>query len=122
MPGVWLPVIYGTYDPESKAVELFGCVTAPDAHLSPEQTLELRFQMLRTLVHELAHHSDRTQRVARGRWRMDDEAKAQWVSNTPMGRNGDPADLQGAAIYLASEASSYVTGHDLVVDGGYTIW
>ena len=48
---------------------------------------------------------------------MDDQAKAQWVSNTPMGRNGDPADLQGAAIYLASEASSYVTGHDLVVDG-----
>ena len=45
-----------------------------------------------------------------------------WVSNTPMGRLGTPADLQGAAIYLASQASAYVTGHDLVVDGGYILW
>ena len=81
MPGVWLPIIRGTYCPESNSVELYGCVTAPDAHLSPEHTLELRFQMLRTLVHELAHHNDRTQRVARGRWRMDDETKVERYAN-----------------------------------------
>lgn len=46
----------------------------------------------------------------------------EWVSNTPMGRVGQPEDLQGAALYLASAASAYVTGHDLVVDGGYTLW
>lgn len=46
----------------------------------------------------------------------------QWVSNTPMGRVGTPEDLQGAVLYLASAASAYVTGHDLVVDGGYTLW
>ena len=45
-----------------------------------------------------------------------------WVSNTPMGRLGTPDDLQGATIFLASAASAYVTGHDLVVDGGYTLW
>jgi len=45
-----------------------------------------------------------------------------WISNTPMGRLGTPDDLQGAALFLASAASSYVTGHDLVVDGGYTLW
>lgn len=45
-----------------------------------------------------------------------------WASNTPMGRLGDPADLQGAVVYLASDASAYVTGHDLIVDGGYTLW
>jgi NAD(P)-dependent dehydrogenase (short-subunit alcohol dehydrogenase family) len=50
------------------------------------------------------------------------ERRAVWVSNTPMGRLGDPADLQGAVVYLASDAAAYVTGHDLVVDGGYTIW
>ncbi|MDH3208751.1 MAG: hypothetical protein OEO79_19295, partial [Gemmatimonadota bacterium] len=81
MPGVWLPVIRGTYCLESNSVELFGYVTAPDAHLSSEHTLELRFQMLRTLVHEVAHHNDRTQRVARGRWRMDDEAKSERYAN-----------------------------------------
>ena len=46
----------------------------------------------------------------------------EWVSNTPMGRVGRPEDLQGAALFLASAASAYVTGHDLVVDGGYTLW
>ena len=45
-----------------------------------------------------------------------------WLSNTPMGRLGQTEDLQGATVFLASDASSYVTGHDLVVDGGYTLW
>jgi len=43
-----------------------------------------------------------------------------WESLTPMGRIGNPEELSGAVIYLASEASSYTTGLDLVVDGGYT--
>jgi len=45
-----------------------------------------------------------------------------WISNTPMARLGTPDDLQGATLFLASSASAYVTGHDLVVDGGYTLW
>ncbi|NVM26928.1 MAG: SDR family oxidoreductase [Desulfobacterales bacterium] len=43
-----------------------------------------------------------------------------WESLTPMGRLGEPEELRGAVIYLASDASSYMTGHDLVSDGGYT--
>ena len=41
---------------------------------------------------------------------------------TPMGKMLDVTDLQGALVYLASEASDFATGLDLIVDGGYTAW
>ncbi len=45
-----------------------------------------------------------------------------WLELIPMGRMAEVTDLQGAVVYLASEASDYVTGHDLIIDGGYTVW
>ncbi|HEY0238484.1 MAG TPA: SDR family oxidoreductase [Friedmanniella sp.] len=44
----------------------------------------------------------------------------QWVASIPMGRMGDPTDLHGLVVYLASSASSYLTGQNIVIDGGYT--
>jgi NAD(P)-dependent dehydrogenase (short-subunit alcohol dehydrogenase family) len=46
----------------------------------------------------------------------------QWIAMTPVGRLGDVTDLQGAIVYLASAASDFMTGHDLVIDGGYSLW
>ncbi|PYQ17824.1 MAG: short-chain dehydrogenase [Acidobacteria bacterium] len=43
------------------------------------------------------------------------------VSVIPMGRPGVPADLAGAALLLASDASDYITGHTIVVDGGWLV-
>jgi NAD(P)-dependent dehydrogenase (short-subunit alcohol dehydrogenase family) len=44
------------------------------------------------------------------------------LSSIPMGRMGDPSDHVGAAIFLASDASDFVTGQTLLVDGGSTLW
>jgi NAD(P)-dependent dehydrogenase (short-subunit alcohol dehydrogenase family) len=44
----------------------------------------------------------------------------QWEALIPMSRLADPKELVGAVIYLASDASSYMTGGDMIVDGGYT--
>ncbi|MGD9517997.1 MAG: SDR family NAD(P)-dependent oxidoreductase [Armatimonadota bacterium] len=45
-----------------------------------------------------------------------------WIARTPMGRPGEPAELGGAVVYLASDASSFMTGHTLIIDGGFTCW
>lgn len=45
-----------------------------------------------------------------------------WVDRTPMHRLGQPEDLQGAVVYLASDASAYTTGIDILVDGGFCCW
>jgi sorbose reductase len=44
-----------------------------------------------------------------------------WNSMIPMGRNGDAKELKGAYVYLVSDASTYMTGTDLLIDGGYTV-
>jgi len=53
--------------------------------------------------------------------RGDADADRRIVEHIPAGRWGDPADLMGATVFLASRASDYVNGHLLVVDGGYLV-
>jgi len=48
--------------------------------------------------------------------------KQQMIERTPMGRLGQPGDLMGVVIFLASPASAYVTGISLAVDGGWLAW
>lgn len=50
-----------------------------------------------------------------------EEAEEFWIKPTPMKRLGDPDELAGAAVYLASDASSFMTGSTMIIDGGYTV-
>ena len=49
------------------------------------------------------------------------ETKAIWRDKVPMGREAEAHELKGAYVYLASDISSYVTGTDIIIDGGYTL-
>ncbi len=58
-----------------------------------------------------------------GVWRGQPEVFiARYMQKTPMGRMAIEEDLKGAVGFLASDLSRYVTGHNLVVDGGWTVW
>ncbi|GLI75961.1 hypothetical protein PoHVEF18_004227 [Penicillium ochrochloron] len=52
---------------------------------------------------------------------VDRKVQDLWLSMIPMNRNGQAKELKGAYVYLVSDASSYMTGNDLLIDGGYCV-
>jgi 2-dehydro-3-deoxy-D-gluconate 5-dehydrogenase len=84
-------------------------------------------QLTKALANEWAGRGVNVNAIAPGYMATDNTAplradpvrSAHILSRIPMGRWGEPADLGGAAVFLASEASNYVHGHILLVDGGW---
>jgi len=78
---------------------------------------------------ELAMHNIQVNGIAPGyyateitrRTRSDPATNQRVLDHIPAGRWGEPVDLMGALVFLASPASNYVNGHLLVVDGGYLV-
>lgn len=50
----------------------------------------------------------------------DPERNQRWISGTPLGRRGEPEDVAYGVLFLASDESSFMTGSELVIDGGWT--
>jgi 2-dehydro-3-deoxy-D-gluconate 5-dehydrogenase len=83
--------------------------------------------LTKALANEWARHDVQINAIAPGYFRTDntealqnDPVRSEQISSRiPAGRWGEPADLAGAAVFLASRASDYVNGHVLVVDGGW---
>jgi NAD(P)-dependent dehydrogenase (short-subunit alcohol dehydrogenase family) len=81
--------------------------------------------MTKAMAVELAPHNIRVNSVSPGYILTElveplTEYHRQWEPKIPLGRIGRPEELTGLYVYLASEASSYMTGSDVVIDGGYT--
>ena len=82
-------------------------------------------ELTRTMAVELAQHHIAVNAIApaqidtRLTQTLPGEARRRRVERIPMGRFGEPAEVARAALFLASDDASYVTGHTLAVDGGY---
>ena len=87
------------------------------------------FQLARNLAVEYGQHNVRVNCIAPGLIKTD-FARALWenpdnlkyaLATTPMKRIGEPDEIAGAAVFLASDAGRYMTGQQIVIDGGQTI-
>lgn len=85
--------------------------------------------MTRELAAQWARRGIRVNAIAPGWFESEmtgemfsDEASRKWMrTRAPMGRSGRPGELDGAVLFLASDASAFVTGQVIAVDGGWTI-
>jgi sorbose reductase len=85
--------------------------------------------LMKSLASEWAPHGIRVNALSPGYIQTEanagkemEELSKEWVKDIPMSRIAKPEEFRGAAVWLVSDASSYVTGSEILVDGGYTIW
>lgn len=105
-------------------LSIFGGITVP-AYTASKHAVH---GLTKALANEWTGRGVQVNAIAPGYFRtdntqalQDDPERSKAISGRiPAGRWGDPEDLGGAVVFLASRASDYVSGHMLVVDGGWT--
>ncbi|CAI9626010.1 unnamed protein product [Alternaria alternata] len=85
--------------------------------------------LMKSLASEWAPHGIRVNALSPGYIQTEanegeemEKLSKEWLKDIPMKRIAKPEEFRGAAVWLVSDASSYVTGSEIIVDGGYTIW
>jgi NAD(P)-dependent dehydrogenase (short-subunit alcohol dehydrogenase family) len=104
-------------------------VNTPQCQAAYNTSKAAVIMLTKSLAAEWAQHNIRVNTIAPGYMKTEltrpffegnSDMVRQWADLTPMKRPGNPEELQGIALYLASDASSFATGGVFVIDGGYT--
>ena len=118
---IMLGSMYGQIGSYPEAYEGI-CSASPAAYQALKGGI---IQLTRHLAVYWAKDSVRVNCLSPGPFPSDETPEAlisRLEARSPMGRMGKPHELKGAVVFLAGDASSYMTGQNLVIDGGWTAW
>jgi len=115
--------MYGIVSPDPRIYGDCGYDNPPDYSAGKAAIL----QFTRYAACHLANKGIRVNAISPGAFPSPQVQENQWfisnlINKIPLGRIGQPSDLKGVVVFLASEASSYITGQNIVIDGGWTAW
>jgi len=115
--------MYGIVSPDDRIYGNSGYNNPPDYGAGKAAIL----QFTRYAACHLANDGIRVNAISPGPFPgLDVQKNTSFITNlknrVPLGRIGMPSEIKGAVVFLASAASSYVTGQNIIVDGGWTAW
>jgi NAD(P)-dependent dehydrogenase (short-subunit alcohol dehydrogenase family) len=111
--------LYATVAPEPRFYDHLPGFVKPAAYAASKAGV---LQLTRYFARLWGPHGVRVNALSPGgvRATQDPEFIEKYCARVPLGRMAEPDDLRGPLVFLASDASRYVTGHELRVDGGFT--
>ena len=116
---IFISSVYGLLGPDERLYEGTSMVTPAGYSASKSGLLGLMRHLATTMAPEVRINAI----TPGGIWREQSASfRQRYEARTPLGRMAAEEDIKGAIAYLASDLSAYVTGQNIVVDGGWTAW